>query len=219
MVWRLETTAAVEYDANVFSGLAKHADAVGEELEIWMASVSVSLDVRTVVVLFHHERLLLLQRAAWKKFAPGRWTGLGGKVEAHELGDLVSAAKREVFEETDLAPDEMSPFQVRRLLLFHHPIEQAVCLVYVTGTTSNDRLPSCNEGTLRWLHPRELASLDVIENTAQVLPLLIHDVRTDVQRIHCGVAKYGADGRLLAVSFPSDAAKPSGLDTLNSEGI
>ena len=166
-----------------------------------MAPVPVSLDVRTVVVLFHHERLLLLQRAAWKKFAPGRWTGLGGKVESHELGDLVSAARREMFEETDLRPDEVSPLQVRRLLLFHHPIEQAVSLVYVTGTTTSDRLPSCNEGTLSWIEPEDLASLDLIENTARVLPLLIQDARTGDQRIHCGVAEYDEVGRLLDVKF------------------
>ena len=208
-----------ELHANVFSKVTKHADIFGELWEFQMASVPVSLDVRTVVVLQHHKRILLLQRAEWKKFAPGRWTGLGGKVEPHELGDLVNAATREMFEETDLKPHEVSPLQVRRFLSFYHPIEQGISLVYLTGTTASDRLPVCNEGTLHWLYPHELANLDVIENTAHVLPRLIHDIRTHDQRVHCGVAEYEADGRLRAVNFPFDVGTYSGLDTSNSEGI
>jgi 8-oxo-dGTP diphosphatase len=159
------------------------------------------LDLRTVVVLFHGGRLLLLQRASWKKFAPNRWTGLGGKVEPAEIADLVGAARREVFEETDLTAAEMSELRVRRVLLFHHPDEGLVSLVYLTGETRTDRVPACNEGALCWVAPEELAGLDVIENTARVLPLLIEDVRLGRSEVRCGVAQYDERGRLQTIVF------------------
>jgi 8-oxo-dGTP diphosphatase len=163
--------------------------------------VPTGLDLRTVVVLLHERRLLLLQRASWKKFAPNRWTGLGGKVESGEIADLVGGARREVFEETDLTSAEMSELRVRRVLLFHHPDEGLVSLVYLTGETTTDRVPACNEGTLRWVGPKELAGLDVIENTAGVLPLLIEDVRLGREDVVCGVARYDERGGLQTIVF------------------
>ena len=160
-----------------------------------------SLDIRTVVILFHAGRLLLLKRAAWKTFAPNRWTGLGGKVEPNELSDLLSAARRELFEETDLSPDEVSNLCLRRTLFFHHPIEGLVCLLYFTGEARTNRVPACSEGTVHWVSPDDLAVLDVIENTARVLPLLDEDVRRDNRRITCGVASYDDDGQLRNIAW------------------
>ena len=154
-----------------------------------------ALDIRTVVVLFHGSRLLLLQRAPWKTFAPNRWTGLGGR-------DLVGAARREVFEETDLAEHEVPELQLRRLLVFDHPEEGLMVLLYLTGEAESDRVPSCNEGTLRWVASDELADLDVIGNTAQVLPLLVEDVKSGpMQRVRCGVARYDERGQLQKIVF------------------
>src|SRR5579859_5143182 len=100
---------------------------------------SVPFSILTVCVLFHGPKLLLMRRAAWKAFAPGRWTGIGGKVESHELGDVVAAARRELFEETDLTPAELSDLTFRRSLTFLHPLEGLVCLLYFTGRVTTDR--------------------------------------------------------------------------------
>jgi len=160
-----------------------------------------SLDIRTVVVLFHGTRFLLLRRANWKHFAPNRWTGLGGKVESEELGDLEASALRETFEETDLQPSEVSRLRLHRTLTFYHPDEGLVCLLYFAGTTTTDRTPACAEGSLAWLSAADLARLDLIENTGQVLPLLIEDVQTRNERVHCGVAHYDDHGHLKRIVF------------------
>jgi 8-oxo-dGTP diphosphatase len=162
---------------------------------------TLSLDVRTVVVLFHGTRLLLLRRAAWKTFAPNRWTGLGGKVEPDEIGDLEASARRETFEETDLSPSEVSGLRLHRTLTFHHPVEGLVCLLYFAGTTTTDRTPVCTEGSLAWVSVDDLPRLDFIENTGQVLPLLIEDVRSQDERVHCGVAHYDEKGHLQRIVF------------------
>lgn len=157
-----------------------------------------------MVVLFRGDRLLLLQRASWKKFAPNRWTGLGGKVEATELGDLDAAARRELHEETDLSPTEVSNLRLLRCLSFHHPSEGLVCLLYFAADALTDRVPACNEGSLHWVHPADLQNLDLIENTARVLPLLIEDARRGDRRVRCGVVSYDHYGQLEDGWFESD---------------
>jgi 8-oxo-dGTP diphosphatase len=155
----------------------------------------------SVIVLFHARKLLLLRRADWKAFAPGRWTGIGGRVEPFELGDLVSSARRELFEETDLGAAEVSTLVLRRTLTFYRADEGLVTLVYFTSDTVSDRVPTCTEGTLAWKEPSELDRLDVIENTAKVLPFLVHDLEDPASRIRCGVATLRDDGGIDDVVF------------------
>jgi 8-oxo-dGTP diphosphatase len=152
-------------------------------------------------VLFHGGKLLLLKRAAWKKFAPNRWTGIGGKVEPTELGDLGAAARRELFEETDFAPDEIVGLTFRRTLTFFSADEGLVTLLYFTGRASSLRVPSCNEGTLAWIDPSDLPSLDLVQNTGVVLLHLIEDEATSEQVIHCGVGRLDRDGNFIGVIF------------------
>lgn len=159
------------------------------------------MDLRTVVVLFHADKLLLLRRAPWKKLYPNRWTGLGGKVELNEPGDLLGSARRELFEETDLRSDEVSDLRLRRVVLMNKPGEGLLCLAFVTGKARTSRVPACNEGTLHWVAPDDLASLDLIENAAAVLPFLIEDVRRDARGPVCGVAEYDSHGQLVSLRF------------------
>jgi 8-oxo-dGTP diphosphatase len=164
-------------------------------------SSPIPIDLRTVLVLFHAGNLLLLRRAPWKRFAPDRWTGIGGKVEPNELADLTAAALRELFEETDLRPDEVIDVRLRRTLTFAHPEQGLVTLLYFSGVAATDRLPACNEGSLSWIAPAALPSLDLIDNTAVVLPLVVEDFQDCTTDVSCGVARYDAVGRLLEVIF------------------
>ena len=166
-----------------------------------MTAVSPKLDVRTTVVLFNAGRLLLLHRAPWKRILPNLWTGIGGKVEHGESDDLLAAARRELFEETDLRAEEVGELRLRRTLTLYRPNLGVVTLLYFTGQARTERVPACNEGTLAWVHPEELPTLPIIPNTARVLPYLIDDERTDDTVVHCGVASYTADGELTSVVF------------------
>jgi 8-oxo-dGTP diphosphatase len=161
----------------------------------------VAAKLYTVVVLFHLGKLLLLRRASWKAFAPDRWTGVGGRVETGELDDLASSARRELFEETDLTAPEVSTLTLRRTLTFFRPDEGLVTLLYFIGVSTTDRVPAATEGLLAWVDPVDLPKLDVIENTAKVLPLLVDDARRSSVQIRCGVARLDGDGRVVDVFF------------------
>lgn len=158
-----------------------------------------ALEVYSMVLLAYGGRYLLLRRAATKRFAPGRWTGLGGRVEPEELADLHAAALREVQEETGIAPEQIAGLTLRRVLVQARPGAPLTLLLYFTGTLAEPVLPASDEGDLAWVTADEIAGLDVIDNTAQVLPLLIDGLTRDPagrEPPRLGVASYHPDGTL-----------------------
>ncbi len=89
--------------------------------------------------------------------------------------------------------------RLRRVLLHNRPGAPLTLLLYFTGRLSEPVTPSCPEGTLHWVTREEMAGLDVIENTADVLPLLIDDLAAGpdgVDRPRVGAAHYRPNGEL-----------------------
>jgi 8-oxo-dGTP diphosphatase len=161
----------------------------------------VSAKLFTVIFLLHGQSVLMLRRAPWKTFAPNRWTGLGVRVEPHELENLGLSARRELFEETDLQPSEVSDLVLRRTLTFFSEDDGLVTLLYFTGDAATLRVPTCTEGDLAWIDRVALESLDVIENTALVGGFVLDDVDQGADEIQCGVAVRDFQGRLVDVRF------------------
>lgn len=161
-----------------------------------------AVEAYSMVLLNHGDRYLLLRRAETKRFAPGRWTGLGGRVEEGEFAGLQAAALREVREETGIAAAEIADFSLRRALLQASPGESLTVLLYFTGSLTAPVLPLSPEGTLGWVTAEELDRLDIIENTRLVIPLLIEDVRRDPsgnEAVRVGAAHFRPDGRLARI--------------------
>ena len=146
----------------------------------------------TLFLLFEGE-WLLLRRSPQKRFLPNRWTGLGGRVEADELGDLRRSVLRELTEETDLTEADLEHLTLRRMLSHNRPGEPLTVLFYFTAELRRYALPDCTEGTLHWRLPQDFSALDIIETTAQVLPRLVEDVTREpsgTDTVRLGVAHY-----------------------------
>ena len=151
----------------------------------------------TTIFLTFGGKWLLLKRSPNKRLLPDRYTGLGGRVEADELGDLEGSVLRELFEEAGLEESNLTHLTLRRLLTHNRPGEPLTNLFYFTAALKNYALPDCTEGTLHWTEPKNFAKLDIIETTAQVLPRLLEDVAREpagTQTVSLGAAHYGPDG-------------------------
>jgi len=133
----------------------------------------------TVILLEHGGMYLLLHRAETKLRQPGRWTGVGGRVEHEELDDLKASALRELKEETGFEAGGVEDFTFRRVLLVARPGGPLVLLLYFTGHLTDYALPDCPEGTLHWMAPEQFDGVDIIETSRQVLTLLVGDQGRD----------------------------------------
>lgn len=138
-----------------------------------------ALEALTVSLLRCEDQYLLLQRSEEKSFAPGRWTGIGGHVEADEYFRLRSAALREINEEAGLDHTRIANFSFRRALFVNRPGKPLAVLLYFTGELGQKITPACPEGMLYWKQAGEFQDLDIIETTRPVLNLLVKDMQDD----------------------------------------
>jgi 8-oxo-dGTP diphosphatase len=122
---------------------------------------------RTLIFLTRGERILLIKGAHNKRLWANLYNGIGGHVEPGE--DVLSAAYRELIEETNLIPDELLLCATVTIDTGQNP---GIVLFVLRGECTQGEPISSHEGKPEWVSINQLTMLPLVED----LPILLEHI-------------------------------------------
>jgi 8-oxo-dGTP diphosphatase len=148
---------------------------------------------RTLIFLTRGERVLLLKGAPQKRLWADRYNGVGGHIERGE--DVLSAARRELFEETGLSDCDL---WLCGVVTVDTGQEIGIGIYVLRGECrSGEPIPS-HEGTPEWVAINDVMALPLVEDLYTLLPhILKQALETPSFSAHYS---YDPDGKVV-ISF------------------
>jgi 8-oxo-dGTP diphosphatase len=128
---------------------------------------------RVLIFLKCEDHVLLLKGGPNKRLWANRFNGIGGHIEPGE--DPLSAAYRELFEETGIADKDIYKASQNLelwlcgILVVNTGKNPGVCIFIFSGESVIGDLRASSEGSLHWVKINEIGSLPVVED----LPILL----------------------------------------------
>jgi len=121
---------------------------------------------RTLSFLLHEDQILLLRIAEERGPWGGQYNGVGGHIERGE--NPLSAARREILEETGTVPDSLELCGV--VVIDTQTVPGISLYIYVGKIDHPSPLKATDEGTLDWVPLSEVYDLPLVEDLPILLP-------------------------------------------------
>lgn len=120
---------------------------------------------RTLIFLFHADKVLLLKGAPTKRIWAGYYNGIGGHVEPGE--DALTSARREMSEETGI--DDAHLYLCASVLVDTGE-DQGVTLFVFKGTVGEVEITGSDEGLPEWIAMSDVLNMKLVPDLYKLIP-------------------------------------------------